>query len=96
MKVDLVQQETIDFFSKKIKMSANNLIKEEDKKILNDETEIHDENFQEFHKKVFDEMLEQAIFLACKVLDREGKQPGVGDLENEFNYLTKHIMEEKN
>ena len=77
-------------------MAANNLIKE-DKKILNDENdEIHDENFQEFHKKVFDEMLEQAIFLACKVLDREGKQPGVGDLENEFNYLTKHIMEEKN
>ena len=69
-------------------MSANNLLKEEDKKILNDENE-------EFHKKVFDEMLEQAIFLACKVLDREGKQPGVGDLENEFNYLTKHIMEEK-
>ena len=77
-------------------MAANNLIKE-DKKILNDENdEIHDENFQEFHKKVFDEMLEQAMFLACKVLDREGKQPGVGDLENEFNYLTKHIMEEKN
>ena len=77
-------------------MAANNLIKE-DKKILNDENdEIHDENFQEFHKKVFDEMLEQVMFLACKVLDREGKQPGVGDLENEFNYLTKHIMEEKN
>ena len=77
-------------------MAANNLIKE-DKKILNDENdEIHDENFQEFHKKVFDEMLEQAMFLPCKVLDREGKQPGVGDLENEFNYLTKHIMEEKN
>ena len=76
-------------------MSANNLLKEEDKKILNDENEIHDGNFQEFHKKVFDEMLEQAIFLACKVLDRQGKQPGVRDLENEFNYLTKHIMEEK-
>ena len=76
-------------------MAANNLIKE-DKKILNDENdEILDENFQEFHKKVFDEMLEQVMFLACKVLDREGKRPDVGDFENEFNYLTKHYMEEK-
>ena len=76
-------------------MAANNLIKEDDIKVLNDKNVFHDEQFQEFHKKVFDKMLAEAIFLGCKILEQEGKRPGVGDFENELNYLTKHIMEEK-
>ena len=74
-------------------MAANNLIKEDD--IKNDENVFHDELFQEFHKKVFDKMLTEAIFLGCKSLEREGKIPGVRDFENELNYLTRHIMEER-
>ena len=76
-------------------MAANNLIKEDDIKILNDENVFHDELFQEFDKKVFDKMLTEAIFLGCKSLEREGKRPGVRDFENELNYLTRHIMEER-
>ena len=76
-------------------MTTKNLLNQEDKKILSEENETHGANFQQFHKKIFDEMLDQAMFLACKILDRNGKRPGVGNFENEFNYLTTHIMGEK-
>ena len=40
-------------------------------------------------------MLTEAIFLGYKIFERERKRPGVGVFENELNYLTKHIVEEK-
>ena len=76
-------------------MATNNLLNEDDKKILADENEINDRNFQQFHKKVFDEMRNQAIFLACKIMERNGKRPGDGDFENEINYLLEQIIKEK-
>ena len=51
--------------------------------------------FNTFIKKVFDEMLTEATFLAFKNLERNGQKPGVGDFQNELNYLIKHIMKEK-
>ena len=53
-------------------MTTKNLLNQEDKKILSEENETHGANFQQFHKKIFDEMLDQAMFLACKILDRNG------------------------
>ena len=44
-------------------MATNNL-RENDLKILVEENQIHDENFQESHKKVFEQMLNEAVFLA--------------------------------
>ena len=37
-------------------MTTNNLLNEDNRKILVEENEILDEKFQEFHKKVFNEM----------------------------------------
>ena len=74
---------------------AANLITEEDINILEDENKVHDEKFQHFHNKAFDEMLTEATFLAFKILERNGQKPGVGDFQNELNYLIKHIMKEK-
>ena len=48
-------------------MAENNLFNNEDLKTLNEENKITDEKFQEFRKKVFDEMMEQAVFLACDI-----------------------------
>ena len=42
---------------------------------------IWDEKFQEFHKKVFNEMRTQVIFLSVKILERIGKKPGDDDFE---------------
>ena len=50
-------------------MATNNLLNVDDKKILAEENKINDRNFQQFHKKVFDEMRNQAIFLACKIMN---------------------------
>ena len=75
-------------------MATNNL-RENDLKILNEENQIHDENFQEFHKKVFEHMLNEAVFLAFGILKDNGKRPGVGDFDDELTELTKKIMEKK-
>ena len=57
---------------------------------LMEDNKINDEKFNEFHKKMFNEMLKQSLFLAVK----KGKRPGAGDLEKLMN-LTKEIMETK-
>ena len=75
-------------------MATNNL-RENDLKILNEENQIHDENFQEFHKKIFEHMLNEAVFLAFGILKDNGKRPGVGDFDDELTELTKKIMEKK-
>ena len=41
-------------------------------------------------------MRNQAIFLACKIMEQNGKRPGDGDFENEINYLVERIIKEKN
>ena len=40
-------------------------------------------------------MRNQAIFLACKIMERNGKRPGDGDFENKINYLLEQIIKEK-
>ena len=59
------------------------------------DNQINDEKFKEFHKKMFDEMIEQAIFLACDILKKKEERPGVGDFEEKMSILTKEIVEEK-
>ena len=56
---------------------------------------IWDEKFQEFHKKVFNEMRTQVIFLSVKILERNGKKPGDDDFEDKINDLIKQIIKEK-
>ena len=34
------------------------------------DNQINDEKFKKLHKKMFDEMIEQAIFLACDILKK--------------------------
>ena len=77
------------------KMTTNNLLNEDDKKRLAEENEIWDEKFQEFHKKVFNEMRTQAIFLSVKILEQNGKKPGDDDFEDKINELIKQIIKEK-
>ena len=76
-------------------MATNNLLNEDSKKFLAEENEVWDEKFQEFHKKVFTKGRNQAIFLAVKILEWNGKKPGDDDLENEIIYLIKQIIKEK-
>ena len=59
------------------------------------DNQTDDEKFKEFHKKMFNEMMEQAIFLACDILKKKGERPGVGDFEEKMSILTKEIMEKK-
>ena len=75
-------------------MAANNL-RENDLKILNEKNQIHDENFQEFHKKIFEQMLNEAVFLAFGILKDNGKRHGIGNFEDKLTELTKKIMEKK-
>ena len=78
-----------NWFSLAKKMATNNLLNEDDKKFLAKENEIWDEKFQEFHKKVFNEMRTQAIFLTVKILGQNGKKPGDDDFEDKINELIK-------
>ena len=43
-------------------MATNNL-GDEDLKILNEENQIHDKNFQDFHKKIFNQMLNESVLI---------------------------------
>ena len=54
-------------------MAENNLFDPEDLKILNEDNTINDEKFKEFHQKVFKEMREQSLFLACDILKKKGE-----------------------
>ena len=54
-------------------MAENNLFDQEDLKILNEDNTINDEKFKEFHQKVFKEMREQSLFLACDILKKKGR-----------------------
>ena len=69
-------------------MAENNLLNEEEFDFLMNDNKINDKKFQEFRKKVFGEMLYQALFLACKILDRKGERPGVGEFEKRVTDLT--------
>ena len=44
---------------------------EETFEFLMKDNQIDDEKFKEFHKKMFNEMMEQAIFLACDILKQK-------------------------
>ena len=37
-----------------------------------EDNKINDEKLNEFHKKMFNEMLEQSLFLACDLLKKKG------------------------
>ena len=76
-------------------MAGNNLFHKDDLKILNEENEINDAGFQEFHKKIFNEMMEQSVFLAVEILSKQGMRPGVGDFDQKCTELIRQIMDEK-
>ena len=78
-----------------IKMTTNNLLNEDDKKLLAEENEIWNEKFQGFHKKVFNKMRTQAIFLQVKILEWNRKKPGDDDFKDKINVLIKQIIKEK-
>ena len=40
-------------------------------------------------------MRSQAVFIARKILKKDGKRPGYEDFQNELTELTKKIMEKK-
>ena len=40
-------------------------------------------------------MLNEAVFLAFRILKDNGKRPGVGDFEDELTELTKKVIEKK-
>ena len=71
----------------KTKMIAENFISKEDFKILKEENIIHKQEFHEFHKKIFNKMLYQAVSMSYEILKKDGKRPGVEDFENELNEL---------
>ena len=62
---------------------------------LMEDNKINNEKFNEFYKKMFNEMLEQSLFLACDLLKKKGERRGAGDFEEKMTNLTKKIMEEK-
>ena len=62
---------------------------------LMEDDKINDEKFNEFHKKIFNEILEQSLFLACDLLKKKRERPGAGEFEEKMTNLTKEIMEEK-
>ena len=68
-------------------MTAENFISKEDFKILKEENIIHKQEFHEFHKKIFNKMLYQAVSMSYEILKKDGKRPGVEDFENELNEL---------
>ena len=76
-------------------MAQNNLFDQDDLKILNEDNTINNEKFKEFHRKVFQEMMEQSLFLACDFLKKSRERPGVGDFEKKISDLTSEIMKKK-
>ena len=70
-------------------MTTNNLLNEDGKKLLAEENEIWNKKFQGFHKKVFNEMRTEAIFLPVKILEWNRKKPGDDDFEDKINALIK-------
>ena len=93
MKVDLVLQ-AFDFFQR-IKKKMAEKFDQDTLNFLMEDNKINDEKFNEFHKKVFNEILEQSLFLACDLLKKKGERHGAGDFEEKMTNLTKEIMGKK-
>ena len=72
----------------------SNFDKETFEFILKD-NKVNEEKFDIFHKEFFNGMLDQSLFLACKLLNDKGERTGVGEFEEKLNHLTEEIMEEK-
>ena len=63
---------------------------------LTKDNKINEEKFKEFHKKVFEEMMEQAKFLVYYILKKKrGERPGVGDFDKKFSDLLTDLMQTK-
>ena len=58
---------------------------QDDLKLINNGNKINDEKFNEFHKKMFQEMLDQSLFMACSILKKKGERPGVNKFENKIS-----------
>ena len=68
---------------------------EEEFKKMNEENKFYDEHSQHFHRKIFEKMQDDSMFLAYHILDKQGKKTGVGDFVEQFSKLIKEIMKEK-
>ena len=64
-------------------------------KKLFEENKIHEEIFEKLHKKIFDQMEDEAIFLEFQILDRLGKTPSVDGFNEEFSKLVNDILKNK-
>ena len=93
MKMDLVLLAIIDFFFERKKMASN--FDQETFELILKDNKVNEEKFNIFLKEFFNGMLDQSLFLVCKLLNDKGERPGVGEFEEKLNDLTKKIMEEK-
>ena len=52
-------------------MAENNVVfDEDDLNLLNEDDKTNDEKFKKFRQKVFKQMMEQSMFLACDILKK--------------------------
>ena len=63
--------------------------------ILMKDNEINEEKFKEFHKKIYEEMVDQSLFLVCNIFLKKGERPGVGDFNKKLSDLNTDILSEK-
>ena len=63
--------------------------------ILMKDNEINEEKFKEFHKKIFEEMVHQSLFLARNIFLKKGERPGVGDFNKKLSDLNTDFLSEK-
>lgn len=76
-------------------MASNVNFTEEEFKKMNEENKFYDGHLQQFHRKIFEKIQDKSMFLACHILDKEGKKPGVGDFDEQFSKLVIQIMKKK-
>ena len=65
--------------------------------LLTKQNDAHEKNVQAFHKKIFNEMLQEAIKMAVEILVNEDDYPtsDYSVFEEKSNRLVKTIVEEK-
>ena len=57
---------------------------EEEFKKMNEENKFYDEHSQHFHRKIFENMQDDSMFLAYHILDKQGKKKVLETLLNNF------------
>ena len=55
---------------------------------------MNEEKFKEFHK-IFEEMVDQSLYLMRNIFLKKGERPGVGDFNKLLSDLNTDILSEK-